>query len=118
MRKFKVNYDKSVSSSASAVGLTPRNHHMKSLAHSPDIIGLFFSILNQFTSTSTFLSDGRLITMDTETFELNGSNFISKIFWNISIPYIYNIIMHYFLQYFFIKIVLFVFIFAFLNVIL
>lgn len=53
-RKFKVNYDKSVSSSASAVGLTPRNHHMKSLAHSPDIIGLFFSILNQFTSTSIF----------------------------------------------------------------
>lgn len=88
-RKFKVNYDKSVSSSASAVGLTPRNHHMKSLAHSPDIIGLFFSILNQFTSTSTFLSDGRLITMDTETFELNGSNFISKIFCGI-----YNWIGH------------------------
>ena len=34
---------------------------MKSLAHSPDIIGLFFSILNQFTSTSTFLNDGQLI---------------------------------------------------------
>ena len=88
-RKFHVNYDKSVSASASAVGLTPRNHHMKSLAHSPDIIGLFFSILNQFSSTSTFLSDGRLITMDTDTFELQGNNFISKIFCGI-----YNWIGH------------------------
>ena len=79
-RKFKINYDQSVSDSASAVGLTPRNHHMKSLAHSPDIIGLFFSILNQFTSTSTFLSDGRLITMDTDTFELHGGTFVSKFF--------------------------------------
>lgn len=82
---FKVNYDQSVSSSASEVlGITPSNHHMKSLAHSPDIIGLYFSILNQFTSTSTFLSDGRLITMDTETFELYGSNKISKLFCGIA----------------------------------
>ena len=79
-RMFKVNYDQSVSESASALGLTPRNHHMKSLAHSPDIIGLFFSILNQFTSTSTFLSDGKLITMDTNTFELQGGNFVAKLF--------------------------------------
>lgn len=35
------------------------------------------------------MSDGRLITMDTETFELNGSNFISKIFCGI-----YNWIGH------------------------
>lgn len=80
-KRFKVNYDQSVSSAASEVfGITPRNHHMKSLAHSPDILGLFFSILNQFTSTSTFISDGRLITMDTETFELAGGNFVAKIF--------------------------------------
>lgn len=80
-KRFKVNYDQSVSTSASEVfGITPSNHHMKSLAHSPDIIGLFFSILNQFTSTSTFLSDGKLITMNTDTFELSGSNFVAKIF--------------------------------------
>lgn len=80
-KKFKVNYDQSVSSAASEVfGITPKNHHMKSIAHSPDILGLFFSILNQFTSTSTFISDGRLITMDTETFELRGGNFVAKLF--------------------------------------
>jgi len=83
--KFKVNYDQSVSSSASSVlGITPNNHHMKSLGHSPDIVGLFFSILDQFRGTSTFLSDGRLITMNTETFELRGGNFIAKLFCGIA----------------------------------
>lgn len=83
--KFKVNYDQSVSSSASDVlGITPDNHHMKSLAHSPDIVGLFFSILNQFKDTSTFLSVGQLITMDTETFELRGNNFVAKLFCGIA----------------------------------
>lgn len=80
-RNSKINYDQSISKSASDVlGILPNNHHMKSLAHSPDIIGLFFSIYNQFTSTSTFLSDGQLITMDTKTFYLKGNNFVSKIF--------------------------------------
>ncbi len=83
--KFKVNYDQSVGSSASDVlGITPSNHHMKSLGHSPDIVGLFFSVLDQFRSTSTFLSDGQLITMSTETFELRGGNFIAKIFCGIA----------------------------------
>lgn len=83
--KYKINYDQSVGSSASEVfGITPSNHHMKSLAHSPDIVGLFFSVLDQFRSTSTFLSDGQLITMTTETFELRGGNFIAKIFCGIA----------------------------------
>ena len=56
---------------------------MKSLGHAPDIIGLFFSVLNQFTSTSSFVSDGKLINISTESFELMGSNFISKIFCGI-----------------------------------
>ncbi len=81
-RKYKVNYDQSVGDAASSVfGLTPDNHHMKSLGHSPDVIGLFFSILNQFSSTSTFFVDGRLMTMDTPHFELRGNTFISKIFF-------------------------------------
>ena len=57
---------------------------MKSLGHSPDIIGLFFSILNQFTSTSTFLSNGQLITIETNTYELQGHNFISKLFCGVT----------------------------------
>ena len=84
-RKFKINYDQATTKGKNGTGglvenLSPSNHHLKSLGHSPDIIGLFFSILNQFTNTSSFISNGKIITIDTETFELQGDNFIAKIF--------------------------------------
>ena len=58
------------------------NHHIKSLGHSPDPVGLFFSILDQFTNTASFVSEGKLIKVDTtdSSFRLEGSNFISKLF--------------------------------------
>lgn len=59
-------------------------HHMMSLVHSPDIVGLFFSILNQFTMTSSFIADGQLITIESDTFELKGGNFIMKIMCGIA----------------------------------
>ncbi len=59
--------------------MSTRNHHIKSLGHSPDIVGLFFSILDQFNSTAHFVDNGRIISVDTETFELKGSNFTSKL---------------------------------------
>lgn len=78
---FRVNYDQSHSGNVDGLfTMSTKNHHMKSLAHSPDIIGLFFSILNQFTNTSSFLVDGQIIHVATDTYELQGSNFISKIF--------------------------------------
>lgn len=84
-KKFPVNYDQRHSGDVGGLfNMSAKNHHMKSLAHSPDIIGLFFSILNQFTSTSSFLSDGQLITIKTDTYELQGHNFISKVFCGIS----------------------------------
>lgn len=80
-RGFKVNYDQRLSSDVDDLfKILPKSHHMMSLAHSPDIIGLFFSVLNQFTSTSSFVAGGALITISTKTFELQGTNFISKIF--------------------------------------
>lgn len=83
-KKFPVNYDQQHSKSVDNLfNMSTRNHHMKSLAHAPDIIGLFFSILNQFTSTSSFLDNGQLITIQTETSELQGHNFISKLFCGI-----------------------------------
>lgn len=83
--KFKVNYDQRHSGDVNGLfNMSAKNHHMKSLAHSPSIVGLFFSILNQFTSTSSFLSGGQLITVSTETFELKGNNFISKLFCGVS----------------------------------
>ena len=80
--KFKINYDQATTYTTEGAvnNLSLKNHHLKSLGHSPDLIGLFFSILNQFTSTSTFVSNGQIITIDTESFELKGNNFISKIF--------------------------------------
>lgn len=83
--KFIINYDQTTTNGKKGTGglvenLTMKNHHLKSIGHSPDIIGLFISILNQFTSTSTFISNGQIITIDTETFELQGKNFIAKIF--------------------------------------
>jgi hypothetical protein len=84
-RNYKVNYDQATTFGTNgtdgAVGnLSPKNHHLKSLGHSPDLIGLFFSILNQFTNTSSFISNGQIITIDTDNHELKGGNFIAKVF--------------------------------------
>ena len=80
--KFKINYDQATTHATDGAvnNLSLKNHHLKSLGHSPDLIGLFFSILNQFTSTSTFVSNGKIITIDTKTFDLQGNDFVSKVF--------------------------------------
>lgn len=84
-KKFPVNYDQRHSGDVDELfKMSAKNHHIKSLAHSPDIIGLFFSILNQFTSTSSFLNDGQLITIRTDTFELQGRDFASKLFCGVA----------------------------------
>lgn len=84
-KKFPVNYDQRHSGDVGDLfTMSAKNHHMKSLAHSPDIIGLFFSILNQFTSTSSFLHNGQLITIQTETYELQGHDFVSKLFCGVA----------------------------------
>ncbi len=80
-KKYKVNYDHNNSTKVDGLfKMAPKNHHMKSLAHSPDVIGLFFSILNQFTETATFVNNGQLIYIKSETCELVGGNWIAKIF--------------------------------------
>ena len=82
---FKVNYDQRKSGDVdNRFNITPNTHHMMSLAHSPDIIGLFFSILNQFMSTSSFIANGQLVTISTDTFELRGGNFVMKIMCGIA----------------------------------
>ena len=80
-RNFKVNYDQAHTESVGGLfNMSTKNHHIKSLGHSPDLVGLFFSILDQFNSTAHFVSDGQLLSIDTETLELRGSNLVSKIF--------------------------------------
>lgn len=83
-RKFPVDYDQTTYGQAGAdfLGMTPANHHLKSLGHSPSLIGLIFSIIDQFNGTATFLDNGRLITLQIEDakYKLQGSNLVSKIF--------------------------------------
>lgn len=82
---YSVNYDQRYTADVKDLfSMNTKNHHMMSLAHSPDVIGLFFSILNQFTSTASFVSNGEIITIKSENFELQGGNFVAKIFCGIS----------------------------------
>lgn len=75
-RTFKVNYDQRHGADIGLPGdMSTLNHHMKSLAHSPSPIGLFFSLLNQFTSTSTFIIDGKMLTINTELFDIGRFSF-------------------------------------------
>ncbi|MDP2226577.1 MAG: hypothetical protein Q8J78_03770 [Moraxellaceae bacterium] len=79
--KYKVNYDHRHGGDVNhGFKMSTKNHHIKSLGHSPDIVGLFFSILGQFSNQAFFVDGGKLISIDTENFELNGSNLVSKIF--------------------------------------
>lgn len=60
-------------------------YYLKSLAHSPDICGLFFSVLNQFTSTAAFVSDGKIKIIKTDLYdvksvELYGHDVKTKLF--------------------------------------
>lgn len=87
-KKFKIPYDQSVGGDIfrDLINLTPNNHHFKSLGHNPTFLGLFFSILNQFTNTSDFVSNGELISLNNSEgeFELRGNNISSKIFCGIA----------------------------------
>ena len=84
-KKFKVNYDQRHSVDVNNLfKMSTKNHHMMSLAHSPDLVGLFFSILNQFTLTSSFVSNGKVITIKSDDFELQGNTFVSKIFCGVA----------------------------------
>ena len=86
--KFKIPYDQSVGGGIfrELINLTPSNHHFKSLGHNPTLLGLFFSILNQFTNTSDFVSNEELISLNNSDgkFELQGKNIPSKLFCGIA----------------------------------
>lgn len=84
-KNFKVNYDQRHTADVGGkFQMSLKNHHMMSLAHSPDIVGLFFSVLGQFTSTSVFIANRKPVIINTETFELQGGNFIAKLFCGIA----------------------------------
>lgn len=83
-RNFKVNYDASSSGSLGPAAkeifdMSSTNHHIKNLAHSPDLVGLLFSIFDQFTGTIHFVDNGRLISFDREKQEFSANNILGKI---------------------------------------
>lgn len=84
-KKFKIPYDQRGAGDAGSIvfGLTPGNHHFKSLGHNPTLLGLFFSILDQFSNTSNFVSGGELISLQqaSEGFKLERNDPISKLFF-------------------------------------
>lgn len=80
---FKINYDmKSTSEVDKKFEMGTKNHHFKSLGHQTDVIGLFFSILDQYTHKASFLSDGKLIRINdmNKDFKLYGKNPAAKIY--------------------------------------
>ena len=83
-KQFKIPYDQRGAGDAASFvfDLNPANHHFKSLAHNPSLLGLFFSILDQFTDTSHFVTGGELISLQKagEGFELRGRNVPAKLF--------------------------------------
>ena len=82
--KFKIPYDQTGIGGAGKeiYDLYPLNHHFKSLGHNPTLLGLFYSILDQFTNQSHFVSDGQLIALVNadSKFELHGNSFLAKLF--------------------------------------
>ena len=59
-KKFKISYDQRGAGDAGGIvyDLNPTNHHFKSLGHNPTLLGLFISIVDQFTNQSHFISGG------------------------------------------------------------
>lgn len=83
-KQFKVPYDQTGVGDAGRIvfKMNAKNHHFKSLAHNPSLLGLFFSILDQFSNTSHFISSGELISLQQadNKWELQGGNIPGKLF--------------------------------------
>ena len=66
-------------------GMAPRNHHLLSLAHSPDLVGLIFSIIDQYSGLASFVDKGKVIRVEPARTSgaipyLQGANMPSMIF--------------------------------------
>lgn len=87
-RHYHIPYDqRGMGDAASSVmDLNAKNHHFKSLGHNPSLLGLFFSILNQFTNSSHFISDGQMIELVEADgkFELQGNSIPAKLWCGFS----------------------------------
>lgn len=82
--RFKIPYDQTGLGDAAkeVFDLSPNNHHFKSLGHNPTLLGLFFSILDQWRNSSHFVTGGELISLQKADpgFELRGGSVPAKLF--------------------------------------
>lgn len=94
-KKYSVNYDATSAHYLNANGklgsMNPGNHHLKSLGHAPSIVGLLFSIFDQFTGSASFADNGRIIHVipkekknEIDQFELRGTTIPTKIICGFS----------------------------------
>lgn len=71
-KKYKVNYDQRSGKDVSGMfELSAIDHHIKSLAHAPSLVGLTFSIIDQLRDTSTMFSGGKLYVINTSGGEIH-----------------------------------------------
>ena len=94
-QSFPVNYDARyaadlLNTNGVLSSMSPKNHHFLSLAHSPDIVGLLFSILDQFTGLASFIDKGKLIRLipikdarNNKVMYMQGTNIQSKLFCGV-----------------------------------
>lgn len=84
-KRFNVPYDaryaQDLKGAEGNVVFNPKDHHLKSLGHCADLVGLFFSILDQFTGKVSIISDGKIQRFEpnSTTFRLQGNNFYEKL---------------------------------------
>lgn len=85
-KRFSVPYDarfsKDLKGADGVVSFNPKDHHLKSLAHCLDPLGLFFSILDQFTGMTTIVVDGKIKRFkpaNDKEFRLQGNTFCTKV---------------------------------------
>jgi len=87
---FPVNYDARYAKDLDVADgvlskMRPLNHHLLSLAHSPDPIGLIFSIIDQYTGLASFVDGGSVIRVVPKKTSgaipyLQGTDMLSRIF--------------------------------------
>lgn len=94
-RAFPVNYDARYSNdllntNGALSSMSPKNHHLMSLSHSPDLIGLIFSILDQYSGNASFINNGKIIQLipmqdsrNNKITYMQGTTFESKLFCGI-----------------------------------
>lgn len=83
-KKYAVNYDAATNDSIVGENIdkfNPNNHHAKSIAHWPNLLGLLVGIMDQLSGKTTILADGKIQRVQTNNkgIEFSSQNLVFKI---------------------------------------